>query len=382
MKHTGYDHHTILIGSVLKPCDDVRTCNKIANTLLKTKPRQIYSAGYAPTHTSNHKRISFITLFDKKRLHWKRLLVPITFFLVLLRKKPNLLIVNTHELLVAGVLYKLFFGGCFIYDVRENYSKNILHTSVFPRLLRLPLAWYVRFKEWIASFFCSGYLLAERCYEPELPFIKSKTNYLILENKSSLSKKPVPQRRITENAPLFLFSGTIDFNYGIAEALDYFKQTQHYFPDAQLIIAGYAQQSDVQKWLYQQQRRIPGIQLYGINKPLSSSAIQEWIRKCHFGFIFHHKNKSYTHRIPTKLYDYLVAELPVISFDYPGVVPFIKQYNAGIISTIPVLTPEMAESLKAYQFYDTIHDKKDLLWTSEAEKIIPFLKQCCKTILY
>ena len=157
------------------------------------------------------KIFSFTTQKKFNRISIRRLFIPFHFLLLGIKIKPNYVISCTHELLKMSFYIKLFTKAKIMYDVQENYYSNIIHTTVFPYILRFPIAFFVRMNEWISSFVIHHYLLAEECYLDEISFIK-KENSTILENKFI----PLGTKKNTD--PLkdnhYIITGTLGEHYG------------------------------------------------------------------------------------------------------------------------------------------------------------------------
>src|SRR5690242_19334192 len=136
----------IVIASILKPADDVRAFEKMAMTLA-AEGHEVYLIGMPTTTPVTPQNIRFIELIPFHRLSWRRLVAPLRVMKKIREVKPELLIVNTHELLIVGLLNRILFGTRIIYDIQENYYQNILWTRVFPAWVRRPIAWWVRITE-------------------------------------------------------------------------------------------------------------------------------------------------------------------------------------------------------------------------------------------
>jgi hypothetical protein len=142
----------VVFASMLKPVDDVRTYHKLAKSLLSTGKYEIFIIGFPSKQPVIDPDIKFLPLPLFKRLSPVRLLLHQRIAKMIANLKPDLVIVNTHELLPAAVRLKRQTGFKLIYDVRENYSENL-------RLSGLPsfVARWVRQKETrleIGNHFC------------------------------------------------------------------------------------------------------------------------------------------------------------------------------------------------------------------------------------
>ena len=135
--------HKILIASVLKPADDVRMAWKIGRSIAKIPGTEVHVAGFWPGK-NNIEGLTLHALFNFKRLSFSRALANARVLKLALRLRPSVFILSTHELLPAAFLIKQLCGARIIYDVRENYYRNIRYTDAFPVAVRKPLAAAVR----------------------------------------------------------------------------------------------------------------------------------------------------------------------------------------------------------------------------------------------
>ena len=209
----------ILIASVLKPVDEPRAFEKIGQTL-SNNGFEIFISGATVSSDQTVDSISFLPHKVSGRISLSRIAARFKILKAALRLKPDLFIVSTHELLGIGMIYRLLTRRKLIYDVQENYFKNILYTNAFPKFLRWPVASLVRFKEMVASTFVSGFILAEKCYEKELNFIGKI--YCMAENKAKVPNGF--QRRPDSNSIKLLFTGTLAESTGIFAAITLAKR--------------------------------------------------------------------------------------------------------------------------------------------------------------
>ena len=169
----------IVLASVLKPVNDPRMFEKMGQSL--SPHYEVHIIGTKSKTDSSHDNIFFHPLASYTRLGLDRILSPLRILKKILYLKPALLVISTHELLWVVLIAKIFLGCPVVYDIRENYFRNILYTNSFPPILRVFIALYVRIKEWVTISAINNYFLAEAGYEKELPFVRSKK--IILENK-------------------------------------------------------------------------------------------------------------------------------------------------------------------------------------------------------
>ena len=118
----------IAIVSVLKPVDDTRNYEKVAVTISNTNKYDINIIGFLSKKNPTSPNTNFFPVFSFPRLSLERFLAPLKVYNILLKLKPELIIVTCAELLIVTCaellvdifLYKILFGCKIIYDVQEN----------------------------------------------------------------------------------------------------------------------------------------------------------------------------------------------------------------------------------------------------------------------
>jgi hypothetical protein len=219
------DKIKILIASVLKPADDVRSCYKIGQSLAQTNKYEVNIIGFESKKKAQSQNIFLHPTFNFKRNSLKRLFAPFVILKKCLKLKPQFIIVNTPELLSVMFLIKILFGTKIIYDIQENYRLNIKYSKVYS-VLKKPLALlYIKFIEGLSKYFLDGYILAEEIYEKQLYFINKKPSIKLL-NKSTLPiKKGLKPIHFSKEQSLRLIcSGTIGREYGTLDAIKFCKK--------------------------------------------------------------------------------------------------------------------------------------------------------------
>ncbi|MBC7450824.1 MAG: glycosyltransferase [Cytophagales bacterium] len=339
---------------------------KIGKSLALLPNTEIHIAGYeaAVSLASNE---FFYPIFSSSRLSFKRLLASWKFLIIAVKVKPDTIIVSTHELLIVTYLYKILFGCAFIYDVQENYLNNLLYTDTFPPLIKHILGHWVRSKERFCSKKLDGYILAEKTYATELKNVIHPP-YLTLENKyNGLVTCEAKIVTIREGGKIkMLYSGTIAASYGIFEAIDLAIRLYLLDYRFELTIIGYAPSSRDLDKVKNRIAPYPFIELIGGNKPVPHSEILSAIKKHHIGLLPYRFNESTHLRVPTKLFEYFLNHLPVISSYNPIWEEYISKYNAGItihFNNLPLAT-EIKEQILNKDFYSK-GNPKDLIWEEE-----------------
>ncbi len=294
----------IVIASVLKPIDDVRSYWKLSQSMAKTNKYEVNIIGNEGKKESYSENIKFHAHQIRRRNWTKRILIRPLILINTLKIKPSLFIITTHELIMTAVLVKWLIRCKVVYDVQENYQLNLAMISSSP--LRKVLGTLVRLKEKLSKKYIDQYWLAESCYHHELPFTKGKA--LTLENKAfkySITKK--------DSTPLrLLFSGTISEYSGVKKAVKLFKECSKTDILTHLHIIGQVHNKALMNWLILEKDKNPSIKLTVSENPVPYQQILEAMSNANLGVIGYEPNLVNKEKIPTKLYEYSRYHLPYL----------------------------------------------------------------------
>lgn len=352
----------ILLASVLKPVNDTRMAEKIGQSLAETKEFDVYITGF-PSSTNNSLSYKSHPLPRFRRLGFKRLAAGLIILRKIIAIKPHLIIITTHELIWISLIAKLLVGCKVIYDVQENYFRNILHTRAFPYLFRPFIASYVRMKEYICAPFIDHFFLAEKAYEHELTFHNGR--FTVLENKI---KRPVLTPQRSGEAKHFLFSGTLAETTGVFKAIEIAVRLFDIDKDVTLTLIGHCSQKEVLRKIKSAIEPYPFIKLIGGDELVPHQQIVEYIQRADAGIIAYPRNASTYNAVPTKLFEYLGYELPVILTNHPGWAALCESCNSAVVFDPDHINAEtILKQLRTQTFYTK--KPTDVFWDSEEEKL-------------
>lgn len=344
----------IVIASVLKPLNDTRMYEKMGATLARENRYDVFIIGYPVKSIPAHSNIHFMPLKAFPRMSWERVMAPLSVLAKCIKVKPDILLVNTHELLTVAILYRILFGSKIIYDVRENYYRNILYTKVYAPGIRQVLAVLVRFQEIALSPLFNHFILAEKSYQQELGFLKDR--FTLLENKSlPQGVKPLPSYQTGID---LLFSGTIDISTGIFDAIALAKALYRASPDVRLRVVGYCALKNMRKKIQDECRDCDFISLIGFDHLVPHERIMEEIRTAHFGIIHYPGSPHTQHLKPTKLYEYMACQLPILTWADQHFAEDVVGRKAGLVVTSSAGL--LLDKMKTTRFYPG--PLEDIFW--------------------
>jgi glycosyltransferase involved in cell wall biosynthesis len=313
----------VVIASTLKPVDDVRLYKKIALTLVDSGRFEVHMIGTGETVPP---RVAADAHRRPNRISLGRAVLPFDILRDILKIKPDVLIIATHELLVAAAVFKVVTGKPVIYDVQENYFLNIRHTHAFPFPFRWPVATWVRLKEIALARFIDKFLLAEKGFVGELSFAGKKG--VVIENKALV---PPGFKRTPPNESIrLLFSGTIDESTGVFEAISLAESLHKTNAAVSLHIIGFCPRISILTKLRKLIADRPYIRLTGGHVVQHHTLIEQAIKQSHFGLICYRPSPHINNRMPTKLYEYLAYQLPMLIRNDLWWCNLVTQARAGI----------------------------------------------------
>ncbi|MBU2916126.1 hypothetical protein [Reichenbachiella agariperforans] len=360
----------IAIISLLKPVDDIRSYHKLAKSIAKSCPLPIHLIGYpSKAQHSSSDTIIFHPSKNYSRLSLPRFIQPWVVFKKLLKLRPKLVIINSPELLPVTIVCQIIFGTKTVYDIQENYYRNLWHQQIYPPVVKHLFAWGIRLIETVSAPFISHFILAEKCYANELPFLRNR--YTVLENKAlKPDTTPIIREGKTKETRL-LFSGTISENTGVKTAIELVKILNQ--PHLHLEVIGHCSN----RTLYEELLQI-GHQWLSLNislTPLPYREIQAAISRADVGVVSYRTNPSNVHCMPTKVYEYAANGLAMLYETGSYWSPFIQAEGKGL-----ALDFNKPEREKTLAFLTEVKQQPatpsaQALWVFEESKLMNVIKQ-------
>lgn len=364
----------IVIASVLKPVDDTRSFEKFGLSLSQTNNYDVNIIGFCSKKSISHPKISFHPVFNFHRKSFKRLFSSWKYYKILLKVKPDLIIVSSPELLPVTLLYKILFGTKISYDVQENYYANIRFTTTYLPGIRTILASGVRTLERLSRAWIDLYLLAEKCYVHELPFTKGKS--VVVQNKF-MPLKPIKPADPCSKLPLLrlLYTGTITQSYGILEAVCFTKNISILHPQVELRILGHTPDPGLHRTLLYLEKKYNFLNYQGDLRPIPHQTIINAVSEADFALLPYQPDKSIENCFPTKIWEYMAHKLPMIIQDHKPWADYCRIFQAFIAIDYQNYDPKhVLQQLLTTRFYST-NKKNDFFWETEELTFLHAIKQ-------
>ena len=291
--------------------------------------------------------------------------------------QADIYIVHTPELLEVGKQLKKHDPDCkVIYDMHEDYPKNIQFGGHYPALLRNLLAGWVHKKETEAVQWLDGVWFAERCFQGQLPIARKKT--ITVENKFI----PPPNFPLDQQVPMspplkLVFTGTVAENWGVFRCLEFAKALHAVTPVQLTLIGQVHSQELVQKirfWILQADMK-DQVHLRISPKYVSHRELLEAIHQSHAGLAFYRIQRHIKGRIPTKFYEHLALKRPLLFTDTPDWNALNEQWGLGVPVRFPLDSSQNESILQqlSYSIWTPQAGPEVWSWEPEAKKMLEFL---------
>lgn len=341
----------VVIASVLKPVDDTRMYEKMARSLVRADKFSVNILGFSSNTHSDSSDIHFHSLFDFKQSQYRRLLANVLLFMRLFRLKPSVIIVNTPELAPAILLYKYLFIDCsLVYDVLENYKRNILFHHQDKVRLRRILSFLITFWEKLLVRNCEQILVAEQGYFLEMAWL-SKTSAVLIENKVLKSENNYYQ--VSDNKLTLVYTGTISTVYGIEDALRFATQLHAALQgNLSFVIAGHVTQQDTYNILVESLKEYLWIDAKISEFPVPHKVLLEVMQQANAGIVCHQLLPSIWNCFPTRIWEFMAHEVPFFLQKHPPWVSYCEPWHCAIPIDFTQKKWPMDEILKQWNKMD------------------------------
>src|SRR5260221_117393 len=153
-----------------------------------------------------------------------------------------------------------------------------------------------------------------------------------------------------------IFTGTIAESTGIFQAIELAKKLHSAESKIRLIIIGYCAQPKVLRQIEMEVSQNSFISLIGGKDLIPHSSIMNAICTASFGIVHYPLSPHTENKIPTKLYEYLACQLPILLQNHKPWVEMCAPFNSAI--TIDFEQPAVELILRKIHseiFYAAVH---------------------------
>ncbi|GMQ32967.1 glycosyltransferase family protein [Algoriphagus taiwanensis] len=355
----------VLIASTLKPIHDPRAFGKLALSLGETNKYRINIIGFSSKKLENPSDFRYFSSMGDFS-SWSRIGAQFRFFWNLLKIRPHLVISCTWEYLPVLSLMKPILGFKLVYDVQENYTFNLDLNLGLNEDKKQKRASWIRWAEKHAR--VDLYLLAEKCYQVEMP---EKKPFLVLENKFQGSqKKTHPKNFKSQTEFHFCLSGTLTPAFGAEQGIRWFQQIQKIYPKSRLTVIGHVPVSDFFQKLKSIQLESQGIEWLISETPIPHQELIDAISEADFSLLPYTLHPAIAGKMPSKLFECAALGTPVLITPNPIWERFLSPFSGGYSLDFSDLSKALFHFQKAMDLdYFSTSPSSRVYWNTEKAEL-------------
>ncbi len=291
--------------TTVHPPFDPRIFHKEVKTLVK--------AGYNVTLIAQHKGneevegVKIISLPAPRSRLSRIFSLALRTFRLALKQKAALYHFHDPELIPVGLTLKALTSARVVYDIHEDYPRQILSKPWIPSAFRKPIAWGMGLLERLAARFFDGLVAATPGIARRFP--SSKT--VVVSNFPCVKELT----RQEETAPYqerpnwVVYVGSIASVRGAIEMVEAVARAN---APVQLVLAGRFESAALQQAL----SGLPGWQRTRFVGWLNRRQVRDLLGTARVGLVLLHPLPRYQEAWPVKLFEYMAAGIPFIASDF------------------------------------------------------------------
>lgn len=278
--------------------------------------------------------IKLINLNKPKNRIDRMIRINLMAFIHAIKLKAKVYHFHDPEFIIFAFLLKLINRCKVIYDIHENYSEEILIKDWIPsKFLRKIISKSFDFIERILVKKFDALILAEEVYYKRFQNLNEKVIFIF--NYPLLNNLNISFKKFNKNKDHFnlIYSGFISEDRGIWNILKSFKILLEKRKDVKLFLVGYFTNLNLLKKVkhYLIDNKIDKfVILIGGDKFIKREKIDRIYKFMDLGLVVFPYIKYYYEKLPTKFFEYMMFEIPIIASNYFRWKEFLEKNECGI----------------------------------------------------
>lgn len=285
------------------------------------------------------------------------------------------------ELIILGLILKIFYRKVVIYDIHEIHFDEIKHKPYLLKPIALIISAIYQLIELIATKIFDKNILSETMYRN---YYKGD-NFLVVQN-FILSKYIIEEKQVVKesaNELNIVYIGSITEIRGIFEIINFATMIKA-LPNVTIHLIGPFDAQGLEKKVRELINHRDLNHMFKIYGRLHFPQAHAIARKCDLGLIFLHPILNNLTILPTKLFEYMGNGLAVIMSNFPLWVQFNENYQCGLTIDIFNLTRQKSGLLEFLSNKDKMNKIKQrnlntvrekFVWEIEEKKLLNLYSQ-------
>lgn len=236
-----------------------------------------------------------------------------------LELNPDIVHFHDPELMSIGATLSKY-GYKVIYDVHEDLPKQVLNKHWIPRLMRPVFSWFVGLSEKFYAKKYSGIITATSIIAGRFKLYAK--NVITVHNYPLLAELKYRETNWSDRSDALCYIGSISETRGVIPLIESLELSQ-----ARLELAG-AFSGRVNLNYLQQQSGADYVHYLGI---LNRDEICDLLQKVKIGIVTLLPTPSYIESLPIKMFEYMLAGIPIVASDFPLWREILDKYECGIL---------------------------------------------------
>jgi len=317
--------------------------NAFDDRIFYKQAKSLVKAGYNVILIAQHEKDDVIDgvkiigfPMPKSRFH-RMTFCSIKILICAIKEGADIYHFHDPELMPVGVLLKVFTRAKVIYDVHEDYSKQILSKPYIPKIARKGIAFLIRLMEVISSRFFDGIITATDDILRNFSYHKKS---LSIRNFPVLSNFLVMRTNKNNNIFNLIYVGGLTKIRGIiqiVQSLEFISSNN----SIKLTLCGEFYPSDFEDRV----RSLKGFNSVEYLGWIEPEKIPEALSKADAGIVCLLPKSNYINAMPTKLFEYMACSLPVVASDFPLWKEIVEGNRCGICVD-PLNPKEIAQAVE------------------------------------
>ncbi len=331
----------VCILTVVHSSFDVRIFHKEAKSLAKAGYDVVIIAQNNKEETvEGIKIIPLIIPLPKPKNRLERMfLLTLRCLIKALKQNANVYHLHDPELLPVGMLLKLITKAKVVYDVHEDYAKQILSKPYLPKFARKPVAWAIYILEILVPRVFDGVITAT---DDILTNFLNHKRAMTVKNFPVLSDFAKTGKNIRHSGDMFnlIYVGGITEIRGITQviqALEFINSQKR----VKLILYGKFYPQGYEKQI----KSLKGFEKVEYPGWIRPHEIPEKMAQADVGIVCFLPEPNHINALPNKLFEYMVCGLPVIASNFPLWKEIVEGNGCGVCVN-PLNPEEIAQAVE------------------------------------
>lgn len=358
--------------SSVHPVYDTRILHKECKTLIEAGYQVIFIAPHDQDEVLNEVTIRAVSRPQGRFERFTRTIRLI--YKAALKEGGDVYHLHDPELLPIGILLKLH-NKRVIYDVHEDVSLQILNKKWIPKGLRKIISILVHVIESVIAKLMDGIITATPAIATKFP-IETTT---VVQNFPVVSELPPNSSEYSERENLIAYTGSISLVQGIKEIVSAINLIPKSF-NAKLLLAGRFAYPELQDKL----SKMPGWEKVEFLGWQNREGVSNILGRAKVALVTDHPIPNYLEGYSTKMFEYMLASVPLVASDFPLWREIIENPKCGLLvdplnpqEIATAITTLLANSEEANKMGEQGKNEiyKNYNWGLQAEKLLALYKR-------